>query len=55
MLSQLASSGLVKTAVEIFSCDAWHAASEAGKCEVPVYNLLHCFFSPLVLSRTENQ
>lgn len=53
MLSQLAASALVNVAVEIASCDAWHTASVAGKCEVPVFNLLRCFFSSLLLNRAE--
>lgn len=38
MLSQLASSALVNTAVETVSCDAWHTASVSVKCLFLVYS-----------------
>lgn len=36
-----------------FSCEPWHTASAAGKCEPPAFNLLCWLFFSLILKRVE--
>lgn len=40
--------------MEMVWCEPWHTPSAAGKCELPAFNLLCCFFSSLILNRAED-